>query len=255
MSRVFSNTTKKDGLVQQYERHTLQGDGAVSGDTTKLAMFTADANLAHDKFLILAIKAAGKWQVDDTNLYETDGVTLRRYPFVTIDIASGQKDYPFTTDGEGNLILDIYKVFLRTATTAPYLELDPVDLQSDEGITSMIDGLETQGVPTAYDKTQGSIILNYVPNFNCDAGLKMFINREGSYFLSSDTTKKPGYPGLLHDYFFIEPAWRYAALNGLKNFGWLDGELKRLEKDIEQTFSKRARDERSIMTMKKINYI
>ncbi len=255
MSIYFSNTTKKDGLVQYFEKHTLQNYGAVSGNSIALADFTAAANLAHDRFLIIAIKAAGRWQVDDNNIYETDGVTLRQYPFITIDIVSGQRDYPFLEDSEGNIILDVYKVFAKKSSTGAYEELTPLDLQSDRGLTSMTDGLDAQGAPTAYDKTQSSIILDYVPNYNSTAGLKMFITREGSYFLSTDTTKRPGYPGLLDQWFFIEPAWQFAGINGLKNFAWLDEQKKRLEQTIIEVFGRREQDERKIMTMKKINYI
>lgn len=41
---VFSDTTNKNGIIQRYERHTLMGDGVVSGDNLTLRQATADIN-------------------------------------------------------------------------------------------------------------------------------------------------------------------------------------------------------------------
>ena len=66
---------------------------------------TTDVNNALNRYMLLAISAEGKWQVDDTN--QTD------YPVVFGDVVSGQQDYSFTTDEQGNQILDIYKVRIK----------------------------------------------------------------------------------------------------------------------------------------------
>lgn len=102
MSLVFSNTTTKNGLIQLCERTCGFNDGEISGNTTTLAKFTGDINIALDRALSIIFEVGGTWQFDDSNF--TD------YPIITTGIVSGQRDYSFTVDGSSNLILDIYRV-------------------------------------------------------------------------------------------------------------------------------------------------
>ena len=65
-----------------------------------LADKVLDINVALDDAIDIAIRSCGIGQYDDTN--NTD------YPIITTDLNSGQRDYSYTADGSGNLILDIY---------------------------------------------------------------------------------------------------------------------------------------------------
>jgi len=194
MSLVFNDTSSLKGLVQEYEREIGADVGAVSGNTVRLKQFTASANQALDDFTVLALQAGGTWQWDDSN--QTD------YPIIRTNIVSAQRDYTFTTDESGNLILDIYRV--RVADSAGnYKDITPVDLQTS-GQFAYTD--TATGVPTAYDKTANGILFKEIPNYNYTNGLEVYINREGSYFVYTDTTKKAGVPGIFHRYFVLRPA-------------------------------------------------
>src|SRR5260221_10947959 len=201
MSLPFSDTSTYKGIVQIYEKEIGANRGDISGDADKLKEFTADVNLAFDDFLEIALQASGTWQFDDSN--QTD------YPIITTNLISGRRDYSFVTDGSGNLILDIYKVMVAD-TNGVFKEISPVDQQSADSVQtnvdSFIDGKNTSGIPTRYDKTANGIFLDLIPNYNSTEGLKVFINREPSYFISSDTTKSPGVPGIFHRYFALKPA-------------------------------------------------
>lgn len=82
------------------------------------------------------------------------------------------------------------------------------------------------------------------------SGLKIYVNREPSYFSSTDTTKKPGCPGDLHRYFYIRPAYDYARRNSLSVVQSLEVEVLKYEGGgglqgiIAERFSNRTRDER-----------
>lgn len=110
-------------------------------------------------------------------------------------------------------------------------------------------------MPTVYDKTSNALFLDPIPNYNATNGLKVWINREPSYFLYSDTTKKPGVPGLFHRYFAIKPAMEYARRKKLKSFVGLYNEVQSIEKDIVNYFSKRSRDESDILSGEPITFI
>lgn len=230
----FNDTTTYRGIVQTYERECGFDHGDISGSTTKLKDFTADANLWLDRFTMLAIRSSGRWQWDDSN--HTD------YPIITTNLVANQRDYPFTTDEGGNLILDIYRVLVAD-DNGDYREVSPIDAQTADDTTTFWDGNNTTGVPTRYDKTANGIFLDPIPSYNETNGLKIYINREASYFVYTDTTKKPGIPGLFHRYLAIGPASEHARRNVLTNRGELQSEVLRMEEDIQRYFSERPRDE------------
>lgn len=225
MSLAFNDGSGKS-LVDQYEEECGFTAGEVSGNTTKLKKFAAAANIALDKFTEIAVKASGKYQWDDSN--HTD------FPIISTDLISGQRDYSVSVDEDGNYVLDIFRVFVADRT-GTFHEVFPVDAQTESDTTAFTDGQNASGVPTRYDKFGNSLFFDFVPNYNMRfvqegiAGVKMYVNREGSYFSYGDTTKKPGVPGLFHDYFFLRPAREYARRNKLANFAELDAEVKRLE--------------------------
>jgi len=239
MSIQFSDTTYRKGLVQIFEKEILANYGDVSGNTDKLKDFTADANTALDRYMEIALKSSGKWQFDDSN--HTD------YPFIYTNLVSGQRDYTFTTDESGNLILDIYKVMVAD-NTGIYREILPVDQQElnnpQLNVDSFIDGQNSSGTPTRYDKTANGIFLDVIPNYNYTNGLKVFINREGSYFTYTDTTKMAGVAGTHHRYFAIKPAYDYARRHSLSNVQSLFNEVTMLEREIGEYYARRDRDKR-----------
>lgn len=260
MSLVYSDTTTKKGIVQFFETECGFTYGDISGDTTKLIPFTADVNMAMDDFTRIAIKNSGKWQYDDSN--QTD------YPIIKRHLITGQRDYPFTTDESSNLILDIHKVFiLPSATATLYQEVYPIDQQSEDGAYGITSEITATGVPYQYDKTSNSLIFDppssYTTTGTTNYGLKILISREGSYFVSTDTTKKPGVPGLFHKYFYLKPARDYARRQGLSSLNRLEEEVLKMEGDelrgitgtIANYYANRSRDERPRLSGSKIMYI
>ena len=260
MSRKFNQTDTLDGLVQEYEREIGKEYGFISGNTTRLKAFTSATRSAWDRYLHLALKSSGTHQFDDSNHED--------YPFIEADLVANQRDITYTTDDNSTFILDIFKVMLKNSDGV-YFELQPIDQQYRGQGMSIWDGQSATGTPTQYDKTANGIIFDVLPNYNWrqategERGVKMFVNREASYFTYTDTTKLPGCPGIHHDYFFLRPALEYAGRNNLANYDDLRDRVKEFEGDerngvvgmIENYFSRRSKDERYIMSMKKINYI
>lgn len=241
MSLSFNDTTTRKGLVQIYEKECGFEYGDISGDTDKLKEFAADCNLALDDLFTIGFKASGTWQLDDSNFDNPSG-----YPIIKADLVSGRRDYLFLADGGGNLILDIYRVLIADST-GRYREILPVDQQtlnnSQSDTNTFIDGQNSTGIPTRYDKTANSIFLDLIPNYNYTDGLKIFINREPSYFTSDDTTKKAGISGNLHRYLALKPAMDYARRKTLASHDRIAGEVQKFEQIIiPETFDRRQKD-------------
>lgn len=255
MSLKFNDTTNLQGLVQVFEQEIGADTGFISGNTERLKKFVAGVNMAWDDYVGVAIKSSGKFQFDDSN--HTD------YPIIKTNIVQGQRDYTFTIDETGNLVLDVYRVSILTSATATkYQDIEPIDEQSGRE-TNLNTEDTTQGVPSAYDKTGNAIRFDFLPSYSSTNGLKVYINREASYFTTTDTTKKPGCPGIHHRYFALKPALDYARRNSLSNYALIREEVVSFEGDvengvqgsIERYFARRSKDERPVMTNKKILYI
>lgn len=219
-------------------------------DSTKYPLMdvVADINLAKDKFFAIAIQASGVWQLDDSN--QTD------YPIITTGLISGRRDYSFTQDSSGNLILDIYRVMAANPNGVFY-DLYETDQQTRGMAIGMVDGQNIIGQPSRYDKTANGIFLDSPSNYSLTPGLKLFINREALRFSVptvnvADNTKS-GFMGTLDEYFVLRPSYFYALRKGLQNASALGAEVLKYEGDdrlgitgsIGEAYSKRPKDERT----------
>jgi hypothetical protein len=70
----------------------------------------------------------------------------------------------------------------------------------------------------------------------------MFISRQSSYFLSSDTTKVAGIDGLCHDYLYLKPAYEYARDKNLPQKETLYRDLQISIKKIHDRYGTREKD-------------
>lgn len=222
--------------------------GTITGNTVLLKKFTAKVNAAQNKAWALLMKDSGfRWQFDDAN--------HTKDPIIYTNLVQGQKDYHFSTDEQGNVILDIYRIgILPSATATLYQDIYPIDAQSgrENGLTT---DNTTQGVPYQYDKTGLGIFLDFPSSYNATNGMKLYIDREGYYFTTSDTTKTPGFAGLFHEYCVIVPSAEFAVDKVKSNKNNLLQETIDMEKAMTGYYARRAKDERQVMTGKKIKYI
>lgn len=255
MSLPFSDTQNFKGIVQLYAKEIGIDRGVIEADQSLLQELAAEVNITLDVFFSIGIQASGEWQLDDSN--QSDYAIIKR------NIVSGTRDYPFTTDGSGNLILDVIKVaILKSATATMPQEIYPIDISREDDVLQLLDETTT-GVPTGYDKLGNAIKFDIIPNYNATNGLEVYVNREASYLSWDDTTKKPGVPGILHPYFYLRPAREYARRNSLVSVSRLDQEVLNYEGDedrgiigkIGNYFGRREKDKRDIMTNKRVKYI
>lgn len=208
MSLVFSDTTNKDGIIQHIERELGFEFGEISGNTDRMAAFTADVNLASDDVAVVAAEVGSLWQYDDTN--------HTRYPIIRADLAT-QQDYTFTEDQDGFLVNDIYKVMAKFSDTDPYFTLE----QEDFGIL----GAENDrfmnpgsGPSASYDLIANGIFLENTPTQAVSDGLLLFVSREGTKFVVGDTTKKPGFDQRFHYYLIHHVCEKFARIHNLANY-------------------------------------
>lgn len=230
-------------IVDKIHRTTRTNDA-----TYPLADIVEDVNLAQDEVFAEALKNNG-WNVDDFN--------HSKYPIIYTNLVAGQRDYTFIYDEDGNLVLDIYKVQVMDQS-GTYHDIRPVDQQVNTAMNAwgtepispvtMTDGQDTTGLPTCYDKTGNGIFLDLVPSYNKTAGLRVFIDREMTYFTTSDTTKISGIDGLCHDYLYLKPSYEYARDFGLDTSEKIFRDLQISMQKIKERYGKREKDVNKRMT-------
>lgn len=241
MSTKFSDTTNKNGLIQLCEAWSGFSDGDISGNSTLLSQFTGYINLGLDDMWGIILQACNLGGLDDSNY--TD------YPFFSTNIISGQRDYTYGVDANGNVILEITRIMVASPSGI-FSEIYPVNQQTTtskrgnpEDTTSFINGLNASGTPTRYSKQGGnSILLDVIPNYSRSNGLLLFGTREASYFSSGDTSKKAGVVGIFQSYPALFASEMYVGIKSLSNLKKLAGDKINMRRAIQEYYSQRDKD-------------
>jgi len=249
MSLQFNDTDTYKGLAQEYEREIGADYGDVTNSPRRLKAFAVSVNIALDDYYNIAHKSDGTWKFDDSN---SEGL-----PEIYTDLLSTTKVYTLLTDEYGNQIYEIFKVYAKDPTTGVYKELEPVDTDSQKDLADFYDEATHTGMPTKYDKTATTLIVNSKVSSTVEDGLKVSINRSMSYFEYTDTVKKPGVPGVHHKYFFLRPAEDYLRRKGGKSLKEVQTALMVMEgKDrdgaggtIAKYYARRTKDEKPRLSM------
>lgn len=190
-----------------------------------------------------AIGADRRFQFDDTN--------HTKLPIGTTDLTSGQSDYSFITDEQGNSILNLTRIDILDEDGL-YRKLEPID-ESQIDI-ALDEYYKDNAKPLAYDKIADNIIRLYpTPAVTVAAGLKFYFQRSASYFAATDTTKEPGVSPLLHRGFVIAAAYDGALALGLQNLQPLAVEQEKETMKMKQYFAIRNTDETAVMMPPYIN--
>lgn len=239
-------------ILTQISEWTTTQNSTTSSYTT--VSKTRDINTALNWYMVLANQGAGNWRpVDDTT--QTD------YPVVYFDIVSGQQDYSFTTDENGNQILDIDKVRIKNSNGVDWHTLTQINKDT---ITDAQLSTVNSGIPNEYYLTANGIFLVQKPNYNSTDGGEISISRSPVYFTAGDVstgTKKAGIYWMHHEYLALRPAYFYAAAKGLSNKNDLKVQLYGqdgrggMEAAIKKYYRDRNRDFQAAISGEIINSI
>lgn len=240
MSIQFSDTVNNLGIVQQARFFTR-----VDSSQWPTYKIVNSCNNYLDECAGYLIGSDKRFQWDDTN--------HTKIPEATTPSVSGQSDYSYLTDEQGNSIITLTGVSRLDSATSNYIPLTQVD-RNDTDVDLTTFGTQT-GTPTRYDKIADNIVrLDLKVGSVISAYLKFFFQRTPSYFVATDTTKAPGVSPLLHRGFVIASAYDIALTLGLANVSLLAGEMeKERQKMISRYSGSRNRDDKGRMRPSKEN--
>lgn len=238
----FSNTTTKDGLLQDCEFWSNLGDGVITGDSALKARFTGLLNRAFDEVLPVIFSSDSPWQWDDSN-HTSD-------PVATTNLVSGQSSYTLITDEDGNSVLEIEAVYVQNPN-GEMVRLSGVDTRSGTNTDAIFaQNSSNTGTPTRYEKRGPGFVLDPIPNYSATSGLKVVFSRTPSYFTTSDTTKKPGIPAPFHRLLSLIASYDWLLVNKPEItmlITRVEGRIEKYDKRLAEHLSKRSRDERPAM--------
>jgi len=195
----------------------------------------ASANRALDRISVVIRDSEGRWQWDDANYPD--------FPFASTNLVAEQQDYELAVSHQR-----IERVEVKNQSGA-WSKLIPFD-SGDLFDSSITDFLKSSGTPVYYDKIGRSVLLYPKPSYSQALSLKVFHERGASYFVSSDTTKEPGFASSFH---FMVPLWcayDFAFLNSLPYGKGLRDEITLSEDLLKSFYAKRDKDEKITLSSK-----
>ena len=228
---IFNDTSgAEQGLVQDIYRQVNANSA-----TYPIKDLTRDANMGLRKVVSIILGSDGPWEWDDKN-----NTTL---PIGTAQLNTGQKDYSFAAD---YLVLQKIEVTDSNGNTTGLLPFTEDNLAEGESLT---DFQNVNGVPRFYDKRGESVMLYPAPNYTLAGGLKAYFQRNANFFVSTDTSKEPGFGEHLHEFISLYCQYRY--LTSKEKQGRAEAvkrDLLEKERDIEAFYSYREQDTKRRIT-------
>lgn len=236
------------------------------------ALLLIRVNTAMQKVADVILGADGRWDWDDSN--NTD------FPEGTTTLVSAQADYGIDVSylkilgvsiknqsGIWRKLLpfDAAQDLTNSTTPLTFLPLTNFGPTMDRA-----EFLKTPGAPQFYDVHGNSIILYPAPDngisVTLTAGLKIYAQRTAQLFTSAEVstgTKVPGFAALYHHIVAYIAALPYALSYKPERVPMIQAEILRVMGDpdkgitgaLARFYSKRDKDERTIMTPRKIRYI
>lgn len=227
---IFSDTSTKQGLIQDCERRLFTDYGTITNNSDLLKDMTNRINRAYDSIATIIMSVDGRWQWDDSNYTDL--------PVGTTTMTANQADYSLDVE-----YMDVLKVLILD-TNGNKMLLSPIDMNDPVCVSYLEDTATPQtGMPIYYDKRGASIILLPTPNYTKAAGIIVHFQRKPSYFTYTDTTKAPGLPAIFHRYLALEASLDYAIDHSMSIKNDLAQRLAEVKLDVADFMSKRAKDE------------
>jgi len=241
----YSDTTNKNGLMQDFEITIGAADGQITGNVTKKAQVTGFFNQMLHQAQIVIFDSLDGWDFDDVN--HTD------YPILTANLVANQKPYRFA---QAEQLIKIKRVQV-TYDGVNWYKAVPFD-QGESGLD--INTTESEGrfdtTKPFYDMRGDSMYLYPTPTTtaNDTAQVKVWVDREMDEFVVGDTTQQPGIDKAFHRYISLGSAVKWAIIKRLSNRKDLKQEFMELEGRMRVHYSNKIDDDNLQLKPAYINY-
>ena len=226
----YSDTTNKNGIIQNIESLCNLGDAGITGNTTLFAKITGFVNQANQDVAIALMQADKRWQYDDFN--NTD------LPRATATLVADQRDYTLpaaSSSGNAATLLGIAKVVVMDANSTSQ---ERILRLTDRDEAFLNNQYATSGLPLVYKLVGNSIKIwpaaDSGTNVTLSNGLVIYFKRTPVAFTTSTTTTQPGFMAPFHDILEFAAAGKYMLpLNKKLGDSYLDRAAIRTQQLLE----------------------
>ena len=248
----FSSPSDKAGIIEEIDGIC---DTDASGYTLKDKTRRINAALEEVEGKLI-VQAANGWGNGDSN--------YTSLPTGLVTLVNSQEAYQLMGD-QSTTGVDL---------TNPLLTIKGVSVKDNSGIWHILQPIElsdifasgqdpaeyfkTDGRPVYYEKREDFVVLYPAPDngvsVTLTSGLKFFYDRRASLFVTTDTTKQPGFASPFHILLAYKAALPYCAIYKKDRVPFIVSEITRLEKDLLSFYGKRAKDIKRTMRMRQTPY-
>lgn len=225
----FSDTTVKNGLMQQCEFWTGLGDTGITGNATLKLIMTTRLNDAFDKLMPRLLRYLRFIGFDDPN---QTGI-----PTKLTNIVSGTSSYTIAADTNSFEALEILDVAILTSPTeTQYTKLEKISADNPDALFYVSPNSNSTGVPSSVLIVGNKLFFNVIPDFSATNGIKTFLVREQDRFVAADTTATAGIPLPFQSLLPVYASHDYLVVNKPDNqilITRLEAEIARREKDLD----------------------
>lgn len=223
----YSNTTSKNGVIQNIESLCNLGDGGITGNTTLFAKVTGYVNQVNKQIASALMQCDKAWEFDDFN--NTD------LPRGTTTLVSGQRDYTLpvaVTSADASTLLGVEKISVLNSNGDEHV----LHLSTEPDAVLNV-AYENSGLPTVY-KLIGNTVKIWPAADNgvsvtLAAGLVCYFKRTPVEFTTSSTTVQPGFMSSFHDLLELGASAKYLMpINNdlaLQYLGLFNAKLEQLQ--------------------------
>ena len=106
--------------------------------------------------------------------------------------------------------------------------------------------MKDPGLPQFYDKRANSLFLYPKPSFTQTDSLKVYFQRNVSYFVPTDTTKQPGFNPQFHRLLSANAALDYAMAKNIPQANpnsRLNALIAKLQESLKSYYARKSKDE------------
>lgn len=228
----FNPSDKSNSIIADID-FLLFGDGNTFNTEYSIEDRTRNVNTTLDEVVADLFKADPNFMWDD--------VTNPDFPIATMALEAGKDHY---TIPDESLVIHRVRIKdqggeLTTLTPVPRRDLSDSELNSS-------------GTPSKYFKIDNAIFPIPVPDYGVAAGFELEFQRGANHFVTTDTTKKPGFNSQFHQSLSIGASLRYALANGMREkASFLQAERERIKAAIQDHYARRSPDDRTRLSIKK----
>lgn len=227
----FSDTSTRQGLIQDCEDLLNFPAAGISGNTALLQQFTRQMNIWYQKVTTMIFASQDSWNWDDSN--RTD------YAIATAPLVINQQDYSLPAS-LGALRVERVDVTYDGTNWRRAKPLDTNAINTALDTTSVSNYFSTDA--PRYDLRAGSVFLFPIPTANVAQGLKIYYARGPLEFITTDTTKQPGFDVAFHRIISLGAAYDYAVIKNLPTQGPIQQQLQDYEMRLKQYFGLKDED-------------